>query len=78
MQKTIGSLAIIGLACTLGAPVVASTPEEDKALFQQFFQERFPKVPLQDFGNGMYAIDAVSRENWEAIEEFPPYEPALS
>jgi sulfur-oxidizing protein SoxA len=26
----------------------------------------------------MYAIDAVARENWEAIEEFPPYEPAIS
>jgi L-cysteine S-thiosulfotransferase len=78
MMKTTLALTIVGLTCACGAPVLAATPEEDKALFQQYFQERFPKVELQDFGHGMYAIDAVARENWEAIEEFPPYEPAIS
>lgn len=78
MMKTTLALTIVGLTCACGAPVLAATPEEDKALFQQYFQERFPKVEFQDFGNGMYAIDAVARENWEAIEEFPPYEPAIS
>lgn len=78
MRNTTLALTAVGLAFALGTPAFASSPEEDKALFQQYFQERFPKVELQDFGDGMYSIDATARENWEAIEEFPPYEPAIS
>ena len=51
-----------------------ATPEQDKQNFQDFFQKKFDKVEYQDFGNGVYALDEISRENWEAIEEFPPYE----
>ena len=29
---------------------------------------------LQDFTNGVYSIDKPSREQWEAFEDFPPYE----
>lgn len=76
MRNTTLALTAVGLA--FGTSAFASSPEEDQALFQSYFQERFPKVELQDFGNGMYAIDATARENWEAIEEFPPYEPAIS
>jgi sulfur-oxidizing protein SoxA len=36
--------------------------------------KRFPGVPMNEFGNGVYAIDQASREQWESIEEFPPYE----
>jgi sulfur-oxidizing protein SoxA len=32
---------------------------------------------LAEFGNGAYAIDRTTRENWEAIEEFPPYDPLI-
>lgn len=41
---------------------------------QRYFVEKFPTVDLQDFANGVYALDPVARENWEALEEFPPYE----
>jgi L-cysteine S-thiosulfotransferase len=51
-----------------------ATPENDLATFQKFFKQRFPNTPFDDFINGVYAIDAASREQWEAIEEFPPYE----
>ncbi len=61
----------------LAAPLQAATPEEDRAAFQKYFYERFPEVPKDDFVNGAYAIDKVGRENWEAIEEFPPYEPFI-
>jgi sulfur-oxidizing protein SoxA len=30
---------------------------------------------MEEYTNGVYAIDPIGRENWEAIEEFPPYEP---
>jgi sulfur-oxidizing protein SoxA len=32
---------------------------------------------MEEYANGVYAIDPVGRENWEAIEEFPPYEPFI-
>lgn len=36
--------------------------------------QRFPEIPLEEFSNGVYALDMQARENWEALEEFPPYE----
>jgi L-cysteine S-thiosulfotransferase len=79
MNKTLTMLSVLGVGCLLAAPLAfASTPEEDQALWQSYFEKRFPQVPKQDFANGVYAIDPVGRENWEAIEEFPPYETAIS
>ncbi|AHF03398.1 sulfur oxidation protein [Marichromatium purpuratum 984] len=69
------------LALLVGALLtgpVAAGPEEDRAVFQQYFETRFPTVDTEDFINGAYALDPIGRENWEAIEEFPPYETALS
>jgi sulfur-oxidizing protein SoxA len=77
MNKTLAALAVAGLVGTLAAPLVLATPQEDKETFQSYFKERFPNVPEDDFKNGVYAIDPVGRENWEAIEEFPPYEAAI-
>ena len=77
MNKTIATLAAAGLACSLTAPFAAASPAEDQQAYQKYFTERFPNVPLDDFKNGAYAIDPAGRENWEAIEEFPPYEPAI-
>jgi sulfur-oxidizing protein SoxA len=78
MNKTLISITALGVGCLLAAPLIASTPEEDQNAWQSYFQERFPEVPKDDFANGVYAIDPVGRENWEAIEEFPPYEAAIS
>jgi sulfur-oxidizing protein SoxA len=54
-----------------------TTPAEDLELYKSFFQKRFPGVPHGEFANGVYSIDEVSRQSWEAIEEFPPYEPMM-
>ena len=69
-------LLAVGVALLIGlAPfVVQATPEEDLKAFQEYFKKRFPDVPFDDFINGVYAIDPASREQWEAIEEFPPYD----
>jgi sulfur-oxidizing protein SoxA len=77
MNKTLISLTALGVCCLLAAPLIASTPEEDLATWQAYFQKRFPQVAKEDFVNGVYSIDPVGRENWEAIEEFPPYEAAI-
>jgi len=66
----VAAALLIGLAPF----VVQATPEEDLKAFQEYFKKRFPDVPFDDFVNGVYAIDPASRKQWEAIEEFPPYD----
>lgn len=51
-----------------------SSPEEDLEELRSHFDKRFPNTPFKEFKNGVYSIDAPSREQWESIEDFPPYE----
>ena len=78
MLKKITIIAA-GLALCLGAltTVNAGVVEDDIDRFQHYYFKKFPNVPKDDFVNGVYAIDPIGRENWEAIEEFPPYEPYI-
>lgn len=66
----------------LGAALVAglawATPEEDRQAFTEYFLKRFPDVTVEDYVNGVYAIDKPAYEQWQQIEEFPPYELALA
>jgi len=78
MNKTLTTITALGVCGLIGAPLFAATPQDDLEDWRTYFYERFPEVPKDDFVNGVYAIDPVGRENWEAIEEFPPYETALS
>ena len=72
-------LAALSLATLLAAPYIANaTPQQDLEEFQNFYKERFPNTPFDDFVNGVYSIDAASREQWEDIEEFAPYELNIS
>ena len=68
----------VGAALLAGAQLAHATPEQDKAAFQAYFAKRFPSVPFNDYVNGVYSLDKGSREQWEEIEEFPPYELDLS
>jgi sulfur-oxidizing protein SoxA len=78
MNKTpVALLALTSLMVAAPAAVQA-TPAEDLKLYQAYFQKKFPKTPFEDFVNGVYSIDAVSRDTWVAIEEFPPYEPFVT
>lgn len=72
-------LLVIAVAAVITAvPLISNaSPEDDLKAFRGYFMERFPNVPLEEFANGVYAIDPASREQWEAIEEFPPYEIAI-
>jgi len=72
MKKT---LATLRLALMIALPLSAgATPKQDQEEFQKYFMERFPNTPFEDFVNGVYSIDAASREQWMEIEEFAPYE----
>lgn len=72
MKKIATALSVMLIAAT---PFVAqATPDDDLKAFRSYFTKKFPNVPINDFGNGVYAVDAASREQWEAFEEFPSYE----
>jgi sulfur-oxidizing protein SoxA len=73
MKKLLTIAATLGLISA--APVaVQASPQQDLKEFRAYFAERFPDVPFKEYVNGVYAIDQASREQWESIEEFPPYE----
>lgn len=76
MKKLLTATLVLGLFAAFTAPVQA-TPEEDLKTFRNYYEKRFPKVPFNDYINGVYALDSDSRSQWEEIEEFPPYELSL-
>ena len=73
MKTIIRNVAFGLLGLSVSAATVAG-PEEDRKAFQKFYENRFPDTPVNDFQNGVYSILPSAREQWEAIEEFPPYE----
>src|SRR5210317_1691312 len=73
MKKLLIATLVLGLFGGASLSVQAS-PEQDLKEFRTYFKNRFPGTPFNDFVNGVYSIDAASREQWEEIEEFPPYE----
>ena len=77
MNSILRTLALLAITCSIGATAQAATPEEDLQAFRDFFEKRFPDVQSGEYVNGVYSIDPVGRENWLAIEEFPPYEPFI-
>ncbi|SDR16915.1 diheme cytochrome SoxA (sulfur oxidation) [Rhizobiales bacterium GAS113] len=54
-----------------------SDPDADLKAFRAYYVERFPSVPLNDFVNGPYSMNADMRKQWQEKEEFPPYDFAL-
>jgi len=79
MLKTL-LLALVTLTLAAGGPVKAVDaidPDADFKAFRDYFTKRFPNVPLNDFVNGPYSMDEGLRKQWEAKEEFPPYEFAV-
>jgi len=73
MKKIVVTIAALGILG--GAPLMAqASPQDDLQEFRDYFFKRFPGVAMNDFGNGIYAIDAGRRAEWEQMEEFPPYE----
>lgn len=74
MKKITQLALVLGVAASGYA---LASPEADRAAFQNFYEKRFPQVAEGDFINGVYSILPAAREQWEAIEEFPPYEVAI-
>jgi sulfur-oxidizing protein SoxA len=66
---------IIGIWLPLA--IIKADPLADMKAFRAHYQQKFPKLSLSDYANGLYAIDPVSRASWLEIEIFPPYEFAI-
>ena len=75
MKKIATALSVLLIAAT---PLAAqATPDDDLKAFRSYYTNKFPEVAMNDFVNGVYAIDADSRAQWEEIEEFASYEIAI-
>jgi L-cysteine S-thiosulfotransferase len=79
LHGNVAYLVAIFLAFSIGqlTPSAEATPLQDQAQFRQHYREHFPNLLLSDYAIGVYAIDPIARQSWQAIEEFPPYEPAI-
>ncbi len=76
LKKVVTLAGAMTVALTLPGTLLAGVAD-DIQTFQHYFLKKYPTVEKSEFSNGVYAIDPVGRENWEAIEEFPPYEPFI-
>ncbi len=65
-------MGVVAMSCTTAA--VQASPSDDLKAYQAYFVERFPDTEFSDFKNGVYSINENFRQQWESIEEFPPYE----
>jgi sulfur-oxidizing protein SoxA len=74
LAMSVVALSQTAMAAKTGATLATVDPEADRLALQEFMKNRFPNTPMADYINGIYAVDAASREQWEAIEEFPPYD----
>jgi sulfur-oxidizing protein SoxA len=72
-------LAITMFALAAPSVLAADTanPQAEFKAFRNYFTHRFPNVPLDDFVNGPYSMDAGLRKQWEEIDAFPPYQFAV-
>lgn len=66
-----------GALAALAMSSATAGPQDDLSEFRSHFTERFAKLDLSAFKDGVYAVDAGARTEWEMIEEFPPYVPQV-
>src|SRR3974377_868481 len=77
LRKILIAEALIGGTARVVLAADAADPQKDFKAFRDYFTSRFPDVPLNDFVNGPYSMDSELRKQWQAKEEFPPYEFSL-
>jgi len=70
LRAAIGALLCV---CALVSPAAQDGPEADRERMVNFFNERFPGVPLQDYIYGAMIVSADARAQYEQIMEFPPF-----
>ena len=71
----LATLVVAGARPAAAADTI--NPDADFKAFRDYYTKLFPNVPLNDFVNGPYSMDAELRKQWEAIDDFPPYDFAI-
>jgi sulfur-oxidizing protein SoxA len=71
LRRILQALTTLTLACI--ALLAAAGPQEDRERLVDFFGERFPGVPLDDYVYGALIANPGGREQYEQIMEFPPF-----
>ncbi len=62
------------LICLIVACGVASSdPEDDRRTLRTIYGKRFPHITVDQFAHGVYATDPALAEQWQALDDFPPY-----
>jgi sulfur-oxidizing protein SoxA len=58
---------------------VQADPQADLKQFRGYFKKKFPAVPFDQYANGLYALPGNEeyRAQWQAYNDFPPYEVGL-
>ncbi|QEQ96358.1 sulfur oxidation c-type cytochrome SoxA [Neptunomonas concharum] len=74
LAVSVGLIMSAQLVTAAGNTLETVDPEADRISLQNFYKKRFPEAEIADYVNGIYAVDAGSREQWNELEEFPPYE----
>ena len=74
-QITMRLLAgVAGLGIALGAATVHASPEADRQELVKYFTSKYPNIKIEDYVYGALAFDPDSKEQYDAIMEFPPFE----
>ncbi len=76
-RSVVVALGALLLAAAPARAADAVDPQADFKAFRAYFTGRFPNVPLNDFVDGPYSMDAGLRKQWQSIEDFPPYDFAI-
>ncbi|MGM0517108.1 MAG: sulfur oxidation c-type cytochrome SoxA [Pseudomonadota bacterium] len=78
MKRLISSMIAASVLATGGAyaadPANPSDPEEFRQMMVDFYAERYPDVPFENYNMGVYAIDDDARAQWEEMTIFPETE----
>ena len=73
MKKRHTLVALItAIAFAFGSYAIADY-QADVKHYQDYLKAKFPNIDPAEFANGYYSLSEELRQNWEAIEEFPPY-----
>jgi len=65
---------LLMLCALLAAGEARASPESDRRAMVEFFQERFPGIPLEEYVHGALMLCRDAKAQYESIMEFPPFQ----
>lgn len=72
LSSLIGLRVLLVVAAS-GPALALAGPAEDRVHFVEFFVNRFPGIPLEDYVYGALIANPGGRDQYDQIMEFPPF-----